>query len=318
MRTYLDHNATSPLRPSAKAAMLAALEVAGNPSSVHGEGRAARKILDDAREALARALGATAPMVVFTSGGSEANNLALRGVAAERILVSAIEHPSVIEAAKASGKPVEVVAALIGDAKYVLSFDQQTHELRRITHIAPNTFLDYSYDNYFDVNGLKMAADAWIGAGGNKRHVKISKYKINAGIEANKLTGEPIGFSRDAEAELVLKQVEAVRQARLTNNIAALEQLVAEDYVSTNQMGVRRNKAALIQLYSPGNFKPEVFTIENPQVRISGDTAVVVGGHTEKSVGGTLGHQLFTQVWVKREGRWQLLSNTQFVDPNKK
>ena len=109
MRTYLDHNATSPLRPSAKAAMLAALEVTGNPSSVHGEGRVARKILDDAREALARALGATAPMVVFTSGGSEANNLALRGVAVDRILVSAIEHPSVIEAAKASGKPVEVV-----------------------------------------------------------------------------------------------------------------------------------------------------------------------------------------------------------------
>ena len=109
MRTYLDHNATSPLRPSAKTAMLAALDVTGNPSSVHGEGRAARKILDDGREAIARVLGAIAPMIVFTSGGSEANNLALRGVAVERILVSAIEHPSVIEAAKASGKLVEII-----------------------------------------------------------------------------------------------------------------------------------------------------------------------------------------------------------------
>jgi len=109
LRTYLDHNATSPLRPSAKAAMLAALEVMGNPSSVHGEGRAARKLLDDGREAIAGALGAIAPMVVFTGGGSEANNLALRGVAVERILVSAIEHPSVTEAAKVSGKPVEVI-----------------------------------------------------------------------------------------------------------------------------------------------------------------------------------------------------------------
>jgi cysteine desulfurase len=90
--------------------MLAALEVTGNPSSVHGEGRAARQLLDEARETMARALGSIAPMVVFTSGGSEANNLALRGVAAERVLVSAIEHPSVIEAATASGKPVEIIA----------------------------------------------------------------------------------------------------------------------------------------------------------------------------------------------------------------
>jgi cysteine desulfurase len=85
------------------------MEVTGNPSSVHGEGRAARQLLDDARETIARALGTIAPTMVFTSGGSEANNLALRGVAVERILVSAIEHPSVIEAAKATGKPVEVI-----------------------------------------------------------------------------------------------------------------------------------------------------------------------------------------------------------------
>jgi cysteine desulfurase len=109
MRTYLDHNATSPLRPPAKAAMFAALEAGGNASSVHSEGRAARKILDDARDAVAEALGVIAPMVVFTSGGTEANNLAIKGVKAERIIVSAIEHPAVIEAARATGKPVEFI-----------------------------------------------------------------------------------------------------------------------------------------------------------------------------------------------------------------
>ncbi len=109
MRSYLDHNATSPLRPEAKAAMLAAMEAVGNASSVHLEGRAARKLADDGRDAVAQALGVTAPMVIFTSGGSEANNLAIMGVAAERVLVSAIEHPSVIEAAKASGKSVELI-----------------------------------------------------------------------------------------------------------------------------------------------------------------------------------------------------------------
>ena len=109
MRTYLDHNATSSLRPEAKAAMLQAMELAGNASSVHGEGRAVRKVLDDAREQVARAVGVIPPMVVFTSGGSEANNMALKGAPVERVIVSAVEHPSVLEAARACGKPVEIV-----------------------------------------------------------------------------------------------------------------------------------------------------------------------------------------------------------------
>ena len=109
MRIYLDHNATSPLRESARNAMLAALELHGNASSVHAEGRKAHALLDDAREAIGRAVGAIAPMVVFTSGGSEANNLALKGAPVRRLIVSTIEHPSVLEAANASGKQVDIV-----------------------------------------------------------------------------------------------------------------------------------------------------------------------------------------------------------------
>ncbi len=109
MRSYLDHNATSPLRPAVKAAMLAAMEVEGNASSVHREGRAARKLLDDSREVIARGIGVITPMISFTSGGSEANNLAIKGAPVERILVSAIEHPSVIEAAKAVPRPAEFI-----------------------------------------------------------------------------------------------------------------------------------------------------------------------------------------------------------------
>jgi cysteine desulfurase len=109
VRVYLDHNATSPLRPAAKAAMLRALDVCGNASSVHAEGRAARALVEDSREAIARAIGVIPQLVVFTSGGSEANNMALRGLSVERLLVSGIEHPSVIEAAKASGLPLELI-----------------------------------------------------------------------------------------------------------------------------------------------------------------------------------------------------------------
>ncbi|MDE2444864.1 MAG: cysteine desulfurase [Alphaproteobacteria bacterium] len=109
MRAYLDHNATSPLRPGVKRAMLAAMDAQGNASSIHREGRAARKNLSEAREKLGFWLGCLPEMITFTCGGTEANNMALRGVEVERILVSAIEHPSVLAAARANGKPVEVI-----------------------------------------------------------------------------------------------------------------------------------------------------------------------------------------------------------------
>jgi len=107
---YLDHCATSPLRPEARAAMTAAFDVVGNPSSVHADGRAARALLEQARSQVASLAGAKPSSVTFTSGGTEANVLAVRSAVAagsRRLLVSAIEHDCVSEAALASG--VEVV-----------------------------------------------------------------------------------------------------------------------------------------------------------------------------------------------------------------
>lgn len=102
-RVYLDWNATTPLRAEARAAMLAAYELIGNPSSVHAEGRVARRLVEDARGALAAAVGALPRNVVFTSAGTEANALALSpglkgpsGGPVERLLVSAVEHASVL------------------------------------------------------------------------------------------------------------------------------------------------------------------------------------------------------------------------------
>lgn len=99
-RLYLDANATEPLRPEARAAVLAALDVAGNPSSVHAAGRAARRMLEDARERLAAVAGLAPASVVFTAGGTEANATALAGFAAEgrRVLAGATEHDSVLRA----------------------------------------------------------------------------------------------------------------------------------------------------------------------------------------------------------------------------
>jgi cysteine desulfurase len=96
---YLDHNATTPPRPETAEAISHALKQWGNPSSVHSFGRAAHRIIEESRRQVAGLAGADPATVVFTSGGTEANNLALRGCGRARILVSSVEHLSVLEAA---------------------------------------------------------------------------------------------------------------------------------------------------------------------------------------------------------------------------
>ena len=102
MSHYLDHAATTPLRASAREAWLAAHGQAGNPSSIHGAGRRSRAVLEDARERVAAALGAHPTEVIFTSGATEANNLALAS-ADGLIVASAYEHHSVLDPVKALG-----------------------------------------------------------------------------------------------------------------------------------------------------------------------------------------------------------------------
>lgn len=103
-RLYADHNATSPLRPEAREAMLHALDVGGNPSSVHGEGRAARRIVEDAREDLARVLEVRAEAITFTSGATEALHIALESakmVGFGPVFLSSVEHDAVSSYAEA-------------------------------------------------------------------------------------------------------------------------------------------------------------------------------------------------------------------------
>src|SRR5436190_10891768 len=96
--SYLDWNATAPLRPEAAAAITAALAHCGNPSSVHRWGRRARQMVEGARETIALLIGVDPESVVFVSGGTEANHLALLGSGRRRVLVSAVEHSSVLQA----------------------------------------------------------------------------------------------------------------------------------------------------------------------------------------------------------------------------
>jgi len=127
-RIYLDWNATAPLGPEAREAMAAAWDLNGNPSSVHAEGRRARRLVEEARAAVARAVGALPRNVVFTSGGTEANALALApglrrdsAPPVERLLVSAIEHASVL----AGGRfPTEAIGTIGVTSSGLLDLDR--------------------------------------------------------------------------------------------------------------------------------------------------------------------------------------------------
>ena len=106
---YLDHNATTPVRPEAIAAITDALTLEGNPSSIHAAGRAAKAVMEKARDQIAMATGASTAEVVFTSGGTEANGATLKGSGAKYLVVSATEHDSIISGAEATGLPVHVI-----------------------------------------------------------------------------------------------------------------------------------------------------------------------------------------------------------------
>jgi cysteine desulfurase len=116
-RAYLDWNASAPLRPEARAAMLAAVDISGNPSSIHAEGRAARGLIETARRQVAALVGAEPRNVFFTSGGTEANLLALHPALErgddkrphDRLLLSAVEHPSVRSGGRFAADAVEEV-----------------------------------------------------------------------------------------------------------------------------------------------------------------------------------------------------------------
>lgn len=141
-RVYLDHNATSPPRPEAVHAVRSALEgPPGNPASMHGEGRAARALVEQARERVATLTGSAPGEVVFTSGGSEAIAAAVRGVCdraptgLRRIVVSAVEHSAVLESARQAAQRGFVVV------KVPCGREGRVHTDRFRMHLGPDVAL---------------------------------------------------------------------------------------------------------------------------------------------------------------------------------
>jgi cysteine desulfurase NifS len=134
-RVYLDHNATTPLAPEAREAMLKAMELFGNPSSLYAEGRASQAFLEDARRRIALLLNCTARRIIFTGGGSEANNLAIKGAVffnrdKGHIITSAIEHPSVLNTCRWLEKQGYEVTYLAPDRDGIVQPETLEHAMR--------------------------------------------------------------------------------------------------------------------------------------------------------------------------------------------
>jgi cysteine desulfurase len=166
MRAYFDWNASAPLRPEARAAMLAALDSPRNASSVHAEGRAARAIVEEARRKVAALAGTEPQNVVFTGGATEANMLALTPALGsvpkrQRLFVSAIEHPSVRSGGRFSPEQVEEVPVT---AAGVLDLDALKQALEGAKH--PLVSLMLANNETGAIQPVRAAADVVHAAGG--------------------------------------------------------------------------------------------------------------------------------------------------------
>lgn len=207
-RVYLDWNATAPLRREAREAVDAAWEIAGNPSSVHAEGRRARRLVEEARASVAGAVGALPRDVVFTSGGTEANALALTpglrrgsGAPVERLLVSAIEHASVLAGGRFTA-PATGAVGVTGSG--VVDLDR----LRAAVRDGPPALVSVMLANN-ETGALQPVAEAAaiVHAAGGLLHVDAIQAlgKINMNInelEADMLTlsGHKIGAPKGVGA----------------------------------------------------------------------------------------------------------------------
>jgi len=125
-RDYFDHNATAPLKAAVRDLMITLVQETGNASSLHGEGRAARTRVETAREQVAALVKTQSAYVTFTSGATESNNAVIKTFAGERILLSAIEHPSILEAAPAAEKIPVTKDGVINEAAFEALLDTGT------------------------------------------------------------------------------------------------------------------------------------------------------------------------------------------------
>jgi len=165
---YLDHNATSPLRPGVAGAMARALdELIGNPSSVHAAGRRARAAVEEARASVARLVGAAREEIVFTSGGTEGDNLAIRGLAAaaaargrRHVVTSALEHPAVTGSMAALAASGFEITRLPAASDGTIAVAELERALRDDTGLVSLAAANHELGNLYPIAAFAAAARA--------------------------------------------------------------------------------------------------------------------------------------------------------------
>ncbi len=243
-RVYLDYNATAPLRPEARAATLEALDVLGNPSSIHAEGRRARAIVEEARRAVAALAGVEPRGVVFVSGGTEAANLALtpairgagRKTALTRLIISAGEHPCVLRghrfAAEATAiaplRPdgrldLDALAAQIasGEGSPMLALQGANNETGVLQPVAEAAALVHAAGGVVVCDGVQLPGRAGLaGATSSADFVLLSAHKFGGPKGAGALIATRSDLAIEAP---LLRGGGQERGARAgTENVAAI------------------------------------------------------------------------------------------------
>jgi cysteine desulfurase len=198
--TYLDANATEPLRPEARSAVLAAMDLPGNPSSVHAAGRMARGLLEEARRGVAARFGAPVAGVVFTSGGTEADALAINGLGVgRRLVISAVEHDAVRAAAPgAAVAPVDAdgvvdldaLAPLLAEGPALLCLMLANNETGTIQPVAEAAALCRRHGALLHVDAVQAAG-------------RIAVDMAALGADSMALSGHKLGGPKGAGALLL-------------------------------------------------------------------------------------------------------------------
>jgi cysteine desulfurase len=225
-RIYFDHNATTPLCSAARDALSAWLDEPGNPSSLHAEGRRAREAVEQARDCVAQLVGARREEIVFTSGGTEADNLAVwalaqlgRATAARRtrVVLSPIEHPAVDEAAAAlaalgfarvygrvdgDGRlDLDALAALVDDETALVAVQLANHEIGTLQEVAA-------------IARLARAAGAWVHCDAVQAAGKIPVDARALGVDTLAISAHKIGGPKGAGALFVRDGVDLASPLR--------------------------------------------------------------------------------------------------------
>lgn len=208
---YLDHAATSPMRERAVAALVEHLPLTGNPSSLHRAGQRARRVLEGARERLAEALGAHPTEVVFTSGGSEADSIALIGSMAARgregrtrCLVSAVEHPAVAEMARRGAERIPVTAGGAVDEDVGESMIDDAVALCSVMSVNNETGVVQPLDRLRDT---AHAAGAWFHSDAVQALGQIPFRFDAAGLDMASLTAHKVGGPVGIGALLIRRDI---------------------------------------------------------------------------------------------------------------